>query len=106
MKPFFVALALTLSSVVSTSAQTVHDYVSVDFSPSERKLGVFSSVDGTRVIDLKVENMSARDKDILTFFATIQELEAKGWEVTDTHIFPLTSKGFAMYVWFLRRAKP
>lgn len=106
MKPFFVALTLTLSSVVSTSAQTVHDYVSVDFSPSERKLGVFSSVDGTRVIDLKVENMSARDKDILTFFATIQELEAKGWEVTDTHIFPLTSKGFAMYVWFLRRAKP
>jgi hypothetical protein len=105
MKPFFVALAFILFCVVSTSAQTVHDYVSVDFSPSERKLGVFSSVDGTRVIDLKVENMSARDKDILTFFATVQELEAKGWEVTDTHIFPVTSKGFAMYVWFLRRAK-
>ena len=105
MKPIFVALSLILCIAGSASAQTVHDYISVDFSPSERKLGVFSSVDGTRVIDLKVENMSARDKDILTFFATIQELEAKGWEVTDTHIFPVTSKGFAMYVWFLRRAR-
>lgn len=105
MKPLLIALALSLFSVGSTVAQTVHDYVSVDFSPSERKLGVFSSVDGANVIDLKVTNMSDRQKDILTFFATIQELEAKGWEVTDTHIFPVTSKGFAMYVWFLRRAK-
>ncbi len=85
--------------------QTVHEYISLDYSPTERKIGVFSTVDGNTYIDLKVVNMSAREKDLMTFFTTLQDLESKGWQVQASHIYAVESRGYPMYVWVLRRPR-
>jgi hypothetical protein len=100
-----LVLLFSLMLGVGLQAQTVHDYISLDYSPTERKIGVFSTVDGPTYIDLKVVNMSARDKDLMTFFATLQDLEGKGWEVQASHIYAVESRGYPMYVWVLRRPK-
>ncbi len=100
-----VLLIALLSLGTAAEAQTVHEYVSLDYSPTERRIGVFSTVDGNTYIDLKVVNMSAREKDLMTFFATLQDLEAKGWEVQASHIYAMESRGYPMYVWVLRRPR-
>jgi len=103
MRTFLFLFSLLLGT--ASSAQTVHEYVSLDYSPTERKIGVFSTVDGTSYIDLKVVNMSAREKDLMTFFATLQDLESKGWQVQASHIYAMESRGHPMYVWVLRRPR-
>jgi hypothetical protein len=100
-----LVLLIVLFLCTATEAQTVHEYVSLDYSPTERRIGVFSTVDGITYIDLKVVNMSARQKDLMTFFATLQDLEAKGWEVQASHIYAMESRGYPMYVWVLRRPR-
>ena len=95
----FIALAL------SASAQTVHEYASVEFSPAIRKLGIFSTAMPGRVVDLKPINMDKRELDITVFFTEVQSLEKIGWEVSSQEIVAL-DKGVHMYVWTLRKPKP
>lgn len=104
MRILTLASILLLSSVFA-SAQTVHDYASIEFSPAIRKLGVFSTAFPNKVVDLKVLHMDKREQDINTFFSEVQELERQGWEVTAQEIVAL-DKGVHMYVWSLRKAKP
>lgn len=102
MKKFLVLLFTVLASFAT--AQTVHEYASVEFSPAIRKLGVFSTVLPGKVVDLKAVHMSKRDLDIISFFQEVQDLEKQGWEVTSQEIVAL-DKGVHMYVWTLRKPK-
>ncbi len=104
MRTFTLVLAFLLGSAYA-SAQTVHDYASIEFSPAIRKLGVFSTAFPNKVVDLKVLHMDKREQDINTFFSEVQDLERQGWEVTAQEIVAL-DKGVHMYVWSLRKAKP
>lgn len=101
-------LLLTIMLAACTflvSAQAVHDYTSIEFSPAIRKLGVFSTAFPNKVVDLKVLHMDKREQDINTFFSEVQDLERQGWEVTAQEIVAL-DKGVHMYVWSLRKARP
>ncbi|MCB9183701.1 MAG: hypothetical protein H6591_07260 [Flavobacteriales bacterium] len=104
MNKFLLVPLLSLISLTA-SAQTVHDYASIEFSPAIRKLGVFSTAFPNKVVDLKVLHMDKREQDINTFFSEVQDLERQGWEVTAQEIVAL-DKGVHMYVWSLRKAKP
>ena len=86
------------------SAQVVHDFASVEFSPSIRKFGVFSTTAPSKVVDLKPLNMDKRDLDMVSFFHEIQDMEKQGWEVTGQDVVAL-QEGVHMYVWTLRRSK-
>ncbi|MBK8497565.1 MAG: hypothetical protein IPL52_01800 [Flavobacteriales bacterium] len=82
----------------------VHEYVSVEFSPALRKMGVFSTSFPNKVVDMKPIHMDKSELDIITFFNEVQELERQGWQVSSQAIVAL-EKGH-MYVWSLRKAKP
>ncbi|MBK9176004.1 MAG: hypothetical protein IPM46_06615 [Flavobacteriales bacterium] len=103
MKKFLLA-ALLCAWGVAASAQSIHDYASVEFSPGIRKLGVFGTSIPAKVIDLKTVHMNKRDQDIITFFGEVQELERQGWEVTGQDVVAL-DRGLHMYVWTLRKAR-
>lgn len=103
MRKLLFSIAL-IAFATMASAQTVHDYTSIEFSPGIRKLGVFSTAFPNKVVDLKVLHMDKRDLDINTFFSEVQDLESKGWEVTSQDIVAL-DKGLHMYVWTLRKAR-
>ncbi|MBK6342389.1 MAG: hypothetical protein IPF41_07325 [Flavobacteriales bacterium] len=103
MRQLILSSAFMLIASV-LSAQVVHDYASVEFSPGIRKLGVFGTGIPAKVTDLKAINMSKRDLDMLNFFQEVQELEKQGWEVTGQDVVAL-DKGVHMYVWTLRRLK-
>lgn len=103
MKTLLFAICLSFAGMAS--AQTVHDYASIEFSPAIRKLGVFSTAFPNKVVDLKVLHMDKREQDINTFFSEVQDLERQGWEVTAQEIVAL-DKGVHMYVWSLRKARP
>jgi len=95
-----------LCFVVATgSAQVVHDFATVEFSPGIRKVGVFSTAVEAKVIDLKAAHMDKRDLDIIAFYREVQALEQQGWEVTSQDVVAL-DRGVHMYVWNLRRVRP
>lgn len=102
MRAIITALALWAASFAS--AQAIHDYASVEFSPNLRKLGVFSTTLPEKVVDLKAMHMSKRGLDIVSFFQEVQELERQGWEVTSQDVVAL-DRGQHMYVWSLRKAR-
>ena len=102
MKKLLVLLFLALPFFVS--AQTQHEYASVEFSPAIRKLGVFSTAMPAKVVDLKPINMDKRELDIIIFFQEVQDMEKQGWEV-DTKDIVALDKGVHMYVWTLRKPK-
>lgn len=102
MKQLLIVLLVAWSSVVS--AQTVHDYASVEFSPGIRKLGVFSTAMPAKVIDLKTVHMNKRDLDIISFFHEVQDLEKLGWELISQDVVAL-DRGLHMYVWVLRKPR-
>lgn len=104
MKKFLAALAFGISATFA-SAQTVHEYASVEFSPGLRKLGVFSTTAPEKVVDLKTVHMSKRNLDIISFFNEVQDLEAQGWVVSSREIVAL-DRGVHMYVWTLQKARP
>ena len=103
MKKLLILLFLAVTA--SASAQTVHDFASVEFSPGIRKLGVFSTSMPNKVVDLKPLNMDKRELDMGVFFQEVQEMEKQGWEVTSQDVVAL-DKGVHMYVWSLRKSKP
>lgn len=103
MRHFFLFAFLFLVAPL-VSAQTVHDYASVEFSPGIRKLGVFGTGIESKVVDLKPVNMDKSALDIQNFFAEVQGLEAQGWEVASQDVVAL-AKGMHMYVWVLRRPR-
>ncbi|MFZ1694650.1 MAG: hypothetical protein WAT74_15745 [Flavobacteriales bacterium] len=103
MRHLLVTLFLCLVASYAT-AQTVHDYASVEFSPGIRKVGVFGTGIPAKVIDLKTVNMSKRELDMTNFFQEVQELEGQGWEVVGQDVVAL-DKGVHMYVWTLRKPK-
>ncbi len=98
-------LILSLAAAVSASAQSVHEYASVEFSPAIRKLGIFSTASPSKVVDLKPLHMDKRELDIVAFFQEVQNMEAQGWEVTGQDVVAL-DKGIHMYVWTLRKPRP
>lgn len=100
-KLLFIALLCASGAV---SAQSIHEYASVEFSPGLRKLGVFSTAMPEKVIDLKTVHMSKRELDIISFFREVQDLEQKGWEVTSQEVVAL-DRGLHMYVWTLRKPR-
>lgn len=102
MKKFLVASAFVLVASF-TSAQTVHEYASVEYSPAIRKMGVFSTSMPSKVVDLKPIHMDKSELDIITFFNEVQDMEKQGWEVSSQEIVAL-EKGH-MYVWTLRKLK-
>lgn len=62
-----------------TSAQTVHEYASVEYSPAIRKMGVFSTSMPSKVVDMKPIHMDKSELDIITFFNEVQDMEKQGW---------------------------
>ena len=113
MKKIILLLALasttTFASAQSGAASAderpvIHEYASVEFSPSLRKMGVFSTSFPNKVVDMKPIHMDKSELDIITFFNEVQDLERQGWEVSSQAIVAL-EKGH-MYVWSLRRVKP
>lgn len=104
MKKLLLTLCMVAFATWST-AQTVYDYASVEFSPAIRKLGVFSTAMPSKVVDLKPIHMDKRELDIITFFSEVQDMERLGWEVTSQDVVAL-DKGVHMYVWTLRKPKP
>jgi len=103
MKKLLFILFIALGPLVS--AQTLHDFATVEFSPAIRKLGVFSSAMPSKVVDLKVVHMDKSQMDILSFFQEVQDMEKLGWEVTSQDVVSL-DKGVHMYIWSMRKAKP
>lgn len=103
MRNLFLTLFLVAATCVS--AQTVHEYASVEFSPAIRKLGIFSTTAPSKVVDLKPLHMDKRELDIVAFFQEVQNMEAQGWEVTGQDVVAL-DKGVHMYVWTLRKTRP
>lgn len=104
MKNIIAALAFS-AAAFSGSAQIVHEYASVEYSPAIRKLGVFATDAPNKVVDMKVVHMDRSDLDIVTFFNEVQDMEKRGWEVVEQDIVAL-DKGVHMYVWILRKPKP
>lgn len=104
MKKIITVLALVLCTY-GASAQTVHEWASVEYSPAIRKLGVFSTAAPNKIVDLKTVHMDKTEMDIITFFHEVQDMEQQGWEVTDQTIIAL-DKGQHMYAWTLRKPKP
>ena len=104
MKKFLITLIIAVCASLA-SAQTQHEYASIEFSPAIRKLGIFGTSMPSKVVDLKVVHMDKRELDILTFFQEVQDLEKQGWEVFSNDVVAL-DKGIHMYVWTLRKPKP
>lgn len=104
MKKFLVTLVIAACASLA-SAQSVHEYASIEFSPAIRKLGIFGTSMPSKVVDLKVVHMDKRELDILTFFQEVQDMEKQGWEVFSNDVVAL-DKGIHMYVWTLRKPKP
>ena len=104
MHKIILPIVFALASF-GASAQQVYDRISVDFSPAMRKLAVFSTLEPSVVIDLKMENMEKRDADIISFFLKLQELEAQGWETEVTQIYSTGKESIPMYVWIMRKPK-
>lgn len=96
---------LLLVPTIQASAQTVHDYASVEFSPAIRKLGVFSTAFPAKIIELKTIHMNKLDQDIISFFQEVQQLEKEGWEMSSQNVLAL-DRGVHTYVWIMRKPKP
>jgi|GEM_PF-2192928 hypothetical protein len=99
MKTLLSTFALILLVSSSQAQSGTHDYIWMTFVGPARILEIASTLDDTRVVDLKSVGGKDGELDKKSVLEEVVKLEFLGWELVDLEITG------TQYVWIMRKPK-